>query len=74
MVSFDLDVAQSAHQLAKAKGWLRDERLGRALAGARVRMFVLSPTYTGAGTTPETQAVGSASSSLRLLNLLRRAP
>ena len=72
-MTIDLDLFQSAHQLAVSKPILRDPRFGQVLRDAKVRMFVLSPSYTGGGTTKATFAPGSPSSSLRLLNLIRAA-
>ena len=56
-------------------GLLRDPRFHRMMAGARVRVFVLSPQFTRGGDKIDPWVIqGSRASSLRLLNLLRRLP
>ncbi|MDY7225606.1 hypothetical protein [Hyalangium rubrum] len=74
-VSLDLDFFQPAPQLRVSRGLLRDERFQAMLARARVRVFVLSPQFTNGGDRIDPWEIqGSMSSSLRLLNLLRRLP
>lgn len=73
-VSVDLDYLQPKPQLATSKGLLRDPRFGQLLREAKVRVFVLSPQFTNGGDKVEPWTVqGSLASSVRLLNLLRRA-
>lgn len=72
-VSLDLDFFQPSPQLRLASGLLRDPRFARALKDAAVRVFVLSPQFTSGGDKVDPWVVqGGLSSSLRLLNLLRR--
>jgi hypothetical protein len=72
-VSLDLDYFQPSPQLRLVRGLLRDSRFHGLVAGARVRVFVLSPQFTNGGDKIDPWVVqGSMPSSLRLLNLLRR--
>ncbi len=74
-LSLDLDCFQPAPQLRVCGGLLRDPRFHRMMAGARVRVFVLSPQFTRGGDKIDPWVIqGSRASSLRLLNLLRRLP
>lgn len=72
-VSLDLDFFQPSPQLRVSKGLLRDPRFHALSAGARVRVFVLSPQFTNGGDRIDPWKIqGSLHASLRLLNLLRR--
>jgi hypothetical protein len=54
---------------------LAEARFARLMRGSRLRLFVLSPMFTNGGDSIRTATVnGSVSSSLRLINLLRREP
>jgi len=72
-VSCDLDYFQPASQLALSRGLLRDARFHHLMTAARVRVFCLSPQFTNGGDRIDPWVTqGSLSSSLRLLNLLRK--
>ena len=74
-VSLDLDCFQPAPQLRACAELLRDPRFHTMMAHARVRVFCLSPQFTRGGDKIDPWIIqGSRSSSLRLLNLLRRSP
>ena len=74
-LSLDLDCFQPSPQLRVCGGLLRDPRFHGMMAAARVRVFVLSPQFTNGGDKIDPWTIqGSRSSSLRLLNLLRRLP
>ncbi|MET0403147.1 MAG: hypothetical protein ABW123_12125 [Cystobacter sp.] len=73
-LSLDLDCFQPAPMLRAAGGLLREPRFHAMMQKARVRVFVLSPQFTRGGDKVEWTIQGSRSSSLRLLNLLRRLP
>jgi hypothetical protein len=74
-VSLDLDYFQPAPQLRLSGGLIRDPRFHGMMAGARVRVFVLSPQFTNGGDKVDPWEIqGSVHSSLRLLNLLRQLP
>lgn len=72
-VSLDLDFFQPLPQLAVSGGMLRDARFAHLMQTARVRVFVLSPQFTNGGDKVDPWTIqGSLSSSVRLLNLLRK--
>lgn len=72
-VSLDLDFFQPRPQLAVSGPMLRDARFRALMRGAKVRVFVLSPQFTNGGDKVEPWVIqGSLSSSVRLLDLLRR--
>jgi len=71
-VSLDLDYFQPLEQLALTKGLLRDPRFHGLMAGAKVRVFVLSPQFTAGGDVLEHWTIaGRRHASLRMLNLVR---
>jgi len=72
-VSVDLDYMQPCQQFRLGRPLLRDSRFQTLMRNARVRLFVLSPQFTRGGDRFDHWTVhGSLSSSLRLMNLLRR--
>lgn len=74
-LSLDLDYFQPSPQLRLCRELVRSPVLHGLLERARVRVFVLSPQFTNGGDKIEPWEVqGSLSSTLRLLNLLRRLP
>ncbi|WP_395837600.1 hypothetical protein [Cystobacter fuscus] len=74
-LSLDLDCFQPSPQLRACGGLLREPRFHAMMEKARVRVFVLSPQFTNGGDKIDPWIIqGSRSSSLRLLNLLRRRP
>ena len=74
-VSLDLDFFQPSPQLRLSRGLLRDPRFLAMVAGAKVRVFCLSPQFTNGGDRIDPWEIqGGLHSSLRLLNLLRRLP
>jgi hypothetical protein len=73
-VSLDLDYFLPRAQWALTSGLLRDPRFRRAMAEARVRVFVLSPQFVAGGDRVERwELQNHARPLLRLLNLLRAA-
>jgi hypothetical protein len=72
-VSLDLDDFLPLAQWRLTRGLLRDPRLHRAMAVAKVRLFVLSPQFVRGGDRLTDWTIGGARSTLlRLLNATRR--
>jgi len=72
-VSIDVDALMPSCQLALTRGLLKDPRFGQLMDRARLRLFVLSPSFLNGGDLIERAEVnGSISSAQRLINFMRR--
>jgi hypothetical protein len=70
-VSLDLDLFQPSPQFKAMEPMLRDPRFAALMKRARVRVFVLSPSFTGGGDQVTNEINGSLTASRRLINALR---
>jgi hypothetical protein len=72
-VSLDLDLFQPSQQFKALEPMLRDPRFAAVMKKASVRVFVLSPSFTGGGDQVDNTVNGSLTASLRLINALRKS-